>query len=108
MTYRCCLIVCYRLTLVALPLITLAAPAADSVDSHMVGTWTINVPTAQGTMALWVWEIHADGTYNAHTEKQTPAVVHKGKVAFADGQWTLQATEGLPNWTDQGTYQIVS
>jgi len=89
-------------------LLSIASLRAGSVDQKMVGKWTVMVPTAQGTSALWVWEIHADGTYNAHTEGQAPDVVHSGRVTFADGTWTFQATQGLPNGTDRGTYQIVA
>src|SRR5579885_807669 len=79
--------------------------ANPKVDPAIVGTWEIMVPNSQG-VARWVWEIHADGTYSFHSEGSRAAPPHSGNVTFMNGMWALQATTGLPGWTDGGTYQV--
>jgi uncharacterized protein (DUF2141 family) len=79
--------------------------AAPLVDPALVGTWQLSVPNPQG-MALWIWQINADGTYSFHAEGPGSPPPHSGRFSAAGGQYTLKST--TMNWTDSGTYQLVN
>lgn len=79
--------------------------ATANVDPALVGTWEMPVPNAQG-VARWVWEIRADGTYSFYSEGPGAVPPHTGSVTLLHGQWHLQATTGLLQWSDGGTYQL--
>jgi uncharacterized protein (DUF2141 family) len=79
--------------------------AAPVVDPAIVGTWQLSVPNPQGT-ALWIWQIKADGTYSFHSEGPGSPPPHSGNFSAAGGQYTLKST--TMNWTDSGTYQVLS
>src|SRR5215467_1496522 len=64
---------------------------AEAVDSSIVGTWELNVPTPQG-ISRWVWEIHQDGTYSFHAEGPGAAPPHSGLFSAAKGRYTLNST----------------
>jgi hypothetical protein len=74
-----------------------AKPA--SVDPHLVGTWKL--PIRNG---FWVWEISASGTYKFHSEAGDGTPSHTGSFSTRDGHWSLNATTGLPGYTDSGLY----
>lgn len=80
-----------------------AAPAV--VDSSIVGTWELKVPTPQG-VSRWVWEIHQDGTYSFHAEGPGAAPAHSGTFTASQGHYTLSSTTLA--WNDAGTYQLAS
>jgi hypothetical protein len=80
------------------------AASAAAVDPQIVGTWQMSVPGPAG-IAVWVWDIRADGTYTFHTEGGIPAPGHSGIVTFNAGRWSLTATRGM-QWRDGGTYQL--
>jgi len=79
------------------------APNLVGVDHNLVGTWELSVRNAEG-VARWVWEIHANGTYDFHAEGPGAAPSHRGTFAAAKGNYTLKSTTSA--WDDSGTYQV--
>jgi len=69
------------------------------VDPNLVGTWKL--PVKGGS---WILEILGDGTYNFHSEAGDGAPAHTGAFSAANGHWSLNATTGLPGYTDAGLY----
>jgi hypothetical protein len=85
-----------------LPAWGFAAPAP--VDPAVTGTWQMLVPGPQG-IAQWIWDIHSDGTYRFRSEGGgSPVPAHSGTAVFQGGHWRLNATQGRPEWHDEGTY----
>lgn len=87
-----------------------AAPAAPAIaplaiDSALVGTWEIMVPSTRGS-SRWIWQIMGDGTYKFHAEGGRAAPSHEGTITAANGRWTLHALKGLTNYADSGSYEV--
>jgi uncharacterized caspase-like protein len=87
-----------------------AAPAAPAIaplaiDSALVGTWEIMVPSNRGS-SRWIWQIMGDGTYKFHAEGGRAAPSHEGTITAANGRWTLHALKGLTNYADSGSYEV--
>ena len=74
-----------------------AKPA--SVDPHLVGTW--NLPRRNG---FWVLEISGSGTYRFHSEAGDGAPSQTGNFSARDGHWSMNATTGIPGYTNSGLY----
>ena len=74
-----------------------ATPAG--IDANLVGTWELPLKTGP-----WVWEVLGDGTYKFHSEAHDGAPSHAGSFSAGDGHWSLNATTGLPGYTDSGLY----
>lgn len=79
--------------------------SSGSVESDLVGTWELYVPTPSGP-SHWIWEIHADGSYDFHAEGAGNAPAHSGTFTAANGQYSLDSTTVTVNWHDKGTYQL--
>jgi hypothetical protein len=77
---------------------------ASQVDPGLVGTWEMMVPNAKG-VARWVWDIHAEGSYDFHAEGPGNVPAHSGSFSAKDGQYTLQSNTLA--WADSGTYQLI-
>jgi hypothetical protein len=87
-----------------------AAPvqvAQAAIDPRVVGTWVNQTVNQQGGTVRWIWEIAPDGAYRFRSEGAGGPPAHAGRGAFAEGQWSLQATSGQPGHTDSGSYQVV-
>ena len=93
-----------RCTLILCVLLLACTSKAAQVDPDLVGTWELMVPNAQG-VARWVWDIHADGSYDFHAEGPGGAPAHSGTFSANNGQYTLQSTTLA--WTDNGTYHLI-
>ena len=79
------------------------AQATDSlVDPKLVGTWQMVVPNPAG-VAIWVWDVHANGTYSFHAEGPGNIPSHRGTFEAAQGKYVLKAT--TMDWEDRGTYR---
>ena len=90
-----------RIGITALVVAALARAAAPPVDPALVGTWEMVVPNSDG-LALWVWDVHADGTYLFHAEGPGNVPSHSGTFQAAQGKYSLKST--TMDWVDQGTY----
>ena len=77
---------------------------AHPIDSALVGTWEIMVPSSRGE-ARWIWQIMGDGTYKFRAEPSHGVLPHEGKMTAANGRWTLHALRGLKNYSDGGSYE---
>jgi len=74
-------------------------PLRAGVEPRLVGTWVAVVNGGR-----WVWEIDRNGAYRFHSEAGDGAPSHRGIMSAHAGHWSLQATSGLPGWTDGGSY----
>jgi hypothetical protein len=79
------------------------SPTPVGVDRHIVGTWEVSVPNAQG-VERWVWEIRPDGRYTFHAEGSGGTPAHSGTFAASQGHYVLDSTTSA--WKDNGTYQV--
>lgn len=86
----------------ALVVVGLAYAAAPGVDPTLVGTWQMVVPNSDG-VAIWVWDVHANGTYSFHAEGPGNIASHRGTFEAAHGTYSLKAT--TMDWEDRGTYE---
>jgi hypothetical protein len=84
---------------------TVPAPPSAAVDPALVGTWEIMVPSDRGS-SRWIWRIMGDGSYKFHAEGAHPARPHEGTITAMSGRWSIQATKGLPGYTDGGSYEV--
>lgn len=78
--------------------------ANTPVERKLVGTWEIQVPTANGS-SLWVWDIRANGTYGFHAEGPGNAPAHSGAFLASNGRYAINSTAGM-EWQDTGTYKL--
>ena len=85
----------------ALIIAGLANAAAPLVDPNLVGTWHLMVPNSKG-IAIWVWDVHANGTYSFHAEGPGNIPSHRGTIEAAQGTYVLKAT--TMDWEDRGAY----
>jgi caspase domain-containing protein len=81
------------------------APPPAAVDPALVGTWEIMVPGDRGS-SRWIWRIMGDGSYKFHAEGAHPARPHEGTITAMNGRWSIQATKGLPGYSDSGSYEV--
>jgi Caspase domain len=81
------------------------APPPAAVDPSLVGTWEIMVPGDRGS-SRWIWRIMGDGSYKFHAEGAHPARPHEGTITAMSGRWSIQATKGLPGYSDSGSYEV--
>ncbi|MGE0724636.1 MAG: hypothetical protein AB7O45_09680 [Alphaproteobacteria bacterium] len=81
--------------------------AQVEVDPRLVGTWTLQTMNTAGGTVRSIWEIDRDGGYRFRAEGAGAPPAHAGRGVFAQGQWSLRASEGQPGWTDAGSYQVV-
>jgi hypothetical protein len=84
---------------------TVPAPPPAPVDSALVGTWDIMVPSDRG-LSRWTWRIMGDGTYKFHAEGARAAPAHEGTITAMNGHWSIQAIKGLPGYSDSGSYEV--
>ncbi len=75
-----------------------------TVDAAIVGTWQINIPSAQGNTLL-VWSIDPDGRYCVAATTNGKTQSEAGHVDFANSMWSLKADGGR---TDHGTYTVLN
>ena len=97
------------LTIAVLACLGLGIPGVSSadrgVDSNIVGTWELFVPTPSGT-SHWIWEIRPEGRYDFHAEGPGDTPAHSGTFSAADGRYTLDSLTVTVPWHDTGTYQL--
>jgi hypothetical protein len=90
--------------MITLLLLLVAASCAPSkVDADLVGTWELNVPNADG-IARWVWDIHANGSYDFHADGPGGVPSHSGTFEARSGTYALRSTTIA--WVDSGSYQL--
>ena len=90
-----------RFGIAAVVVAGLACCAAPVVDPALVGTWQMQVPNSAG-VAIWVWDVHANGAYSFHAEGPGNVPSHRGTFEATKGRYVLKAT--TMDWEDRGTY----
>jgi hypothetical protein len=89
----------------AAPLPAAPAPPPPAIDSLLVGTWEIMVPSDRG-LSRWIWRIMGDGTYKFRAEGPRAAAPHEGTITAMNGRWSLHAIKGLAGYDDGGSYEV--
>lgn len=76
---------------------------SPAVDTKLVGTWDLQVPTAAGA-SRWVWNVRENGTYDFHAEGPGDTPAHSGTFSASKGRYALISTTIA--WNDSGTYRL--
>jgi hypothetical protein len=75
--------------------VSYAAPATDTVETQLVGTWKLDWPRPN-----LYWAVRADGVYRMHGPGAAPRQL--GKLSATLGRFSMASAV----WVDSGTYRL--
>jgi hypothetical protein len=81
-----------------------ALSTAQTVDPAIIGSWQMNIPTAQGN-SLCIWTIDPDGRYGLTVTTNGNTQNEAGHLDFANSLWSLKADGGR---ADHGSYTVLN